>query len=337
MARIRADEETENSMAPRDVRAARDVGVGEHVIEVRGLVKRYPDITAVDGIDFDVNRGEVFSLLGPNGAGKTTTVEILEGLRDPTAGQARVLGEDVRSGYRRIRERVGVLPQDFEPFDRLRPREAVGYWASLFDHAVSEEDVASIIETVGLADRANTFALNLSGGEKRRLGIAMALVGQPELLFLDEPTTGLDPGARRELWTLIGDLKRKGRTILLTTHYLDEAEQLADDVAIMNHGKIVAHGSPSALISQFGGGTTIVLAGAGRGGYEALVARGIVAELRGIDVLVHVPMASQVRPMLAKLASIEIPLTEIFTKRSTLEDVFLKLVGARMEEGVLAA
>src|SRR2546426_225152 len=236
-------------MAPRDVAAARVAGVSEHVIEVRGLVKRYPDITAVDGIDFDVNRGEVFSLLGPNGAGKTTTVEILEGLRDPTAGEARVLGEDVRSGYRRIRERVGVLPQDFEPFDRLRPREAVADWAHLFD----------------------------------------------------------------------------------------EAEQLADDVAILNHGKIVAHGSPSALISQFGEGTTVVLAGAGRGGYEALVARGIAAQLHGVDVLVHVPTAGQVRPMLANLASIEIPLTEIYTKRSTLEDVFLKLVGARMEEGVLAA
>src|SRR5213083_2798997 len=168
-------------MAPRDVAAPRVVGVAERVIEVRGLVKRYPDITAVDGVDFDVNRGEVFSLLGPNGAGKTTTVEILEGLRDPTAGEARVLGQDVRSGYRRVRERVGVLPQDFEPFDRLRPREAVGYWARLFDHAVSDEDVAKIIETVGLTDRANTSALNLSGGEKRRLGIAMALVGQPDL------------------------------------------------------------------------------------------------------------------------------------------------------------
>src|SRR2546426_956258 len=238
-------------MAPRDVRAAREAGVGEHVIEVRGLVKPYSDVTA--------------------------------------------------------------------------------------DHAVSDQDVANIIETVGLADRASTFALNLSGGEKRRLGIAMALVGQPELLFLDEPTTGLDPGARRELWTLIGDLKRKGRTILLTTHYLDEAEQLADDVAIMNHGKIVAHGSPSALISQFGGGTTIVLAGAGRGGSDALVAPGIAAALHGDGVLLHVPVAGQARPMLAELAATEIHLSEIYTKRSTLEDVFLKLVGARMEEGVLAA
>src|SRR5437899_4548563 len=255
-------------MASRDVGPSRVVGVGEHVIEVRGLVKRYPEIPGVDAVDFDVNRGEVFSLLGPNGAGKTTTVEILEGLRDPTAGEARVLGQDVRSGYRRIRERVGVVPQDFEPFDRLRPREAVTYWARLFDHPLSEHEVAGLIDTVGLTNRADAVALNLSGGEKRRLGIAMALVGEPELLFLDEPTTGLDPGARRGLWTLLGELKRKGRTILLTTHYLDEAEQLADDVAILNHGKIVARGSPSALISQYGGGTTVVLAGAGRGGSE---------------------------------------------------------------------
>src|SRR3989441_6361723 len=167
MARIRADEETENSMAPRDVRAAREAGVGDHVIEVRGLMKRYPDITAVDGIDFDVNRGEVFSLLGPNGAGKTTTVEILEGLRDPTAGEARVLGGDVRPRYRRIRERVGGLPQGFEPFHRLRPREAVAYWAHLFDHEVSERDVANIIETVGLTNPPNAGGLNLSGGGKR--------------------------------------------------------------------------------------------------------------------------------------------------------------------------
>src|SRR5213596_3852040 len=324
-------------MAPRDVRAAREAGVGEHVIEVRGLVKRYPDITAVDGIDLDVNRGEVFSLLGPNGAGKTTTVEILEGLRDPTAGEARVLGEDVRSGYRRIRERVGVLPQDFEPFDRLRPREAVAYWAHLFDHAVSEAEVASIIDTVGLADRANTFALNLSGGEKRRLGIAMSLVGRPALVFLDEPTTGLDPGARRELWALIRQLKKEGTTILLTTHYLDEAEQLADDVAIMNHGKIVARGSPAELIAQYGQGHSIVLAGAGEEGLKAVRARGVTAELQGVDVVVQVPLASDMRRMLEKLASIDTPLNEIYTRRASLEDVFLNLVGARMQEGVLAA
>jgi len=310
---------------------------GEPVIEVRDLAKHYADIKAVDGIDFEVQRGQMFSLLGPNGAGKTTTIEILEGLRDPTSGEAKVLGTDVRRGYRKVRDRVGVLPQDFEPFDRLRPREAVAYWAQLFDRTLEKDEVAKLIETVGLASRADTFALNLSGGEKRRLGIAMSLVGHPELVFLDEPTTGLDPGARRELWELIRQLKREGTTILLTTHYLDEAEQLADDVAIMNHGKIVARGSPSDLITRFGGGSVIVLAGAGDVGYEAVRARGIAAELRGFDVYVHVPQAGDVRRMLEKLASIDMTLTEIYTKRASLEDVFLKVVGARMQEGVLAA
>jgi len=311
--------------------------MAEAVIDVRGLTKHYADIKAVDGISFDVHKGEIFSLLGPNGAGKTTTVEILEGLRDPTSGEARVLGVDVRSSYRKIRDRVGVLPQDFEPFDRLRPREAVAYWAQLFDRTLGTDEVANLIRTVGLADRAETLAMNLSGGEKRRLGIAMSLVGRPEVVFLDEPTTGLDPGARRELWGLIRQLKREGTTILLTTHYLDEAEQLADDVAIMNHGKIVAHGSPAELIAQYGGGSTIVLAGAGEEGLRAVRARGITAELKGPDVVVQVPVAGDMRRMLEKLASIDTPLNEIYTRRSSLEDVFLNLVGARMQEGVLAA
>ncbi len=305
-------------------------------IEVKGLRKEYPDIKAVDGIDFDVRSGQIFSLLGPNGAGKTTTVEILEGLRDPSAGTARVFGADVTKDYRKIRDRVGVLPQDFEPFDRLRPREAVGYWATLFDHRLDDAKSAKVIAMVGLTSRADTYGLNLSGGEKRRLGIAMALVGEPDLVFLDEPTTGLDPSARRELWNVIRDLKAAGKTVLLTTHYLDEAEQLADDVAIMNKGKIVARGSPNDLIEQYGHGTTIVLAGAGQEGYEALQARGITATVENGNVLVHVDDLTQVRWTLSKLASIEMPLKEIYTRRPTLEDVFLRLVGARMKEGVLA-
>ncbi len=306
-------------------------------IEVKGLRKEYPDIKAVDGIDFDVRVGQIFSLLGPNGAGKTTTVEILEGLRDPSSGTAKVFGADVTRDYRRIRERVGVLPQDFEPFDRLKPREAVGYWAKLFDRDLPAEAIAKVITTVGLTSRAETQALNLSGGEKRRLGIAMALVSDPDLIFLDEPTTGLDPSARRELWGVIRSLKAAGKTVLLTTHYLDEAEQLADDVAIMNKGKIVARGAPEELIDRFGHGTTIVLAGAGREGYNALQMRGIAATQENGNVLVHVDDTSQVRWTLAKLASIEMPLKEIYTRRPTLEDVFLRLVGARMKEGELAS
>ncbi len=308
----------------------------ELAIQVKGLRKEYSDIKAVDGIDFEVRSGQIFSLLGPNGAGKTTTVEILEGLRNPTAGTAQVFGTDVTRDYRRIRERVGVLPQDFEPFDRLKPSEAVEYWSSLFDHRMSAKDIARVIDTVGLTSRAATQAINLSGGEKRRLGIAMALVGNPDLVFLDEPTTGLDPAARRELWGLIRSLQSEGKTVLLTTHYLDEAEQLADDVAIMNLGKIVARGSPEQLISRYGGGTTIVLAGAGQAGHDALEARGIHAAMENGNVLVHVDDPSLVRWTLAKVAAIEMPLREIYTRRPTLEDVFLKLIGARMKEGELA-
>ena len=305
-------------------------------IEVKGLRKEYPDIKAVDGIDFDVRSGQIFSLLGPNGAGKTTTVEILEGLRDPTAGHARVFGADVTKDYRKIRERVGVLPQDFEPFDRLSPTEAVGYWATLFNRDLEAKDIAKVIKTVGLTPRAKTQAIHLSGGEKRRLGIAMALVGNPDLIFLDEPTTGLDPSARRELWGVIRSLKAAGKTVLLTTHYLDEAEQLADDVAIMNKGKIVARGSPEELIDRFGHGTTIVLAGAGQEGLDTLQARGIAATRENGNVLVHVDDIAQVRWTIAKLASIDMPMREIYTRRPSLEDVFLRLVGARMKEGVLA-
>ena len=311
--------------------------MGEVVIEVRGLTKHYPDTKAVDGIDFEVRAGEIFSLLGPNGAGKTTTVEILEGLRDPTGGEARVFGVDVRTGYAKIRDRVGVLPQDFEPFDRLKPREAVAYWAALFDRTLSKKEVADVLERVGLTSRADAQSMTLSGGEKRRLGIAMSLVGDPDLVFLDEPTTGLDPSARRDLWGLVRGLKAAGKTVVLTTHYLDEAEQLADDVAIMNKGKIVLRGTPEELISRHGGGTTIVLAGAGAHGQEALTARGIPATLENGNVLVHVATPGEVRTMLATVAAVDIAVTEIYTKRATLEDVFLKVVGARMAEGELAA
>ena len=310
--------------------------MAETVIEVRGLTKLYPDVKAVDGIDFAVHAGEIFSLLGPNGAGKTTCVEILEGLRDPTGGEARVLGVDVRTDYRKIRERVGVLPQDFEPFDRLRPTEAVAYWAALFNRRITKVEVAALIETVGLTARAKSQAMYLSGGEKRRLGIALALVGKPDLVFLDEPTTGLDPGARRDLWALIRGLKQMGKTVILTTHYLDEAEQLADHVAIMNKGKIVARGTPDELIRDHGQGTRIVLAGAGAAGQRALTARGIESSLENGNVIVRVSAASEMRGMLAKLAAIDVPLTEIFTQRDTLEEVFLHVVGARMREGVLA-
>jgi len=306
------------------------------VIETHALVKTYGEINAVDHLDLSVAKGTIFSLLGPNGAGKTTTVEILEGLRRPTSGTARVLGHDVTKDYGDIRHRVGVLPQDFEPFDRLTPTEAVVYWGAMFKKRITRKDALRHLEEVSLKERAGVQGLRLSGGEKRKLGIAMSLVGEPELLFLDEPTTGLDPKARRDLWGLIRHLRSEGRTVLLTTHYLDEAEQLADDVLIMHKGKAVAEGAPEELVRRNAGMTTIVMRGAGQDGLHELQRRGISAQIEPDgDVLVQVANPEEMRLVLAKLASIQLRLKDMYTKRGTLEDVFLRLVGAKMEEGVL--
>ncbi len=305
------------------------------VIQVDELTKVYPGTRAVDGIDFDVKGGQVFSLLGPNGAGKTTTVEILEGLRTATGGTALVFDADVSKEYGRIRKRVGVLPQEFEPFDRLTPVEAVQYWGRLFDRNPTREDARDLLDAVNLLGRAKVQGMKLSGGEKRKLGIAMALVGEPELLFLDEPTTGLDPKARRDLWGLVRKIEEEGRTVFLTTHYLDEAEQLADSVAIMHKGKIAARGSPQELVATHGARTTIVLGGAGEAGLAEVTRKGIPATLDHGDVLVKVADPSQMKAVLGKLAALDVPLKDMYTRRGTLEDVFLSLVGAKMDEGVL--
>lgn len=306
------------------------------VVQVKDLVKTYPpDIRAVDGVTFSIPKGKVFSILGPNGAGKTTTIEIVEGLRTPTSGEVTVLGADIGRGYGAIRGRVGVLPQNFEPFDLLSPFEAVSYWADLFEVRLAKKDILDVLESVGLTERKKVMSRNLSGGEKRKLGIALSMVNDPELLFLDEPTTGLDPRARRDLWKLIEDTRKKGTTIVLTTHYLDEAEKLADHVAIMHKGKIIADGSPEELVTRHGKKTAIVLVGAGQEGLKALTRRGIKATEVDGDVVVSVDDPAELRWTFAKLSSIEVPYKEMYTRRETLEDVFLSLIGTRMEEGVL--
>lgn len=225
-------------------------------IEVVSLKKHYGQLQAVDDISFSVQQGEVFSLLGPNGAGKTTTVEILEGLRERDTGDVRVLGMDPwKEGYT-LHKRIGVIPQGFRFFDKSTPLEAVRYYSELFD---VEVDAEAIIKEVILQDSKNTIFENLSGGQKQKVGLALALVNNPELLFLDEPTTGLDPQARRTMWEVIRSLKLKGRSILLTTHYLEEAQILADKVAIMNKGKIIAAGTPMELIDEYGSGKRQVM------------------------------------------------------------------------------
>lgn len=308
----------------------------EMVVEVSDLRKEYPpDIKAVDGVSLSIRAGQIFSMLGPNGAGKTTTVEILEGLRSPTSGSARIFGVDVTKDYSSIRDRVGILPQNFEPFDELKPWEALEYWAGLYDRKLSKKENSDLLAQVSLSDRRNSISKKLSGGEKRKLGIALSLINDPELLFLDEPTTGLDPKARRDIWRLIDDISRKGTTVFLTTHYLDEAEKLADEVAILHKGKIVARGSPQELVARHGKMTVVVLSGAGSDALREIRRRGIEATEEDGDVLVPVKDPSEMRVVFQKLSGIELHVKDMYTRRQTLEDVFLDLIGSKMEEGVL--
>ena len=222
--------------------------VTEYVIEVDKLTKRYGDLLAVNDISFTVNKGEVFALLGPNGAGKTTTVEIIDTIRTPTSGKVTLLGMDVTKNKHDIVHRIGVLPQGFSSFDRITVRETLQYYSRLFSGMKS--DVDGLIELVNLKDKAKEQYKNLSGGLRQRLGIAIALVNNPEVVFLDEPTTGLDPRARREVWEVLQGLKKKGKTVILTTHYMEEAELLADTVAIISKGEIIAMGPPGELIKN---------------------------------------------------------------------------------------
>jgi ABC-2 type transport system ATP-binding protein len=302
-------------------------------IKVEALNKTYGDVRAVDGISFSVRFGEVFSLLGHNGAGKTTTVEILEGLRNPTSGSARILGVDVTNGYGKIRDRVGVLPQDFEPFENLRPIEAVEYWGALYGLKMSRMDCHDLLLRVDLAHRENALSKHLSGGEKRKLGIALAMVNRPKVLFLDEPTTGLDPKARRDLWDLISGLRRDGTTIFLTTHYLDEAEALSDHIAIMNRGRIVAEGSPREIIQRFGRSATVTLFGAGQRGLEEMRRQGVDAILQDEDIVVSVTDPSKIEGWFASLSEAGVAVKDLSIKRDTLEDVFLSLISTKKAGG----
>src|SRR3954454_13942664 len=217
---------------------------GQPAIEVRGLRKSYGDVEAVCGIDFRVERGEVYGLLGPNGAGKTTTVEILEGYRERGAGEVSVLGLDPGRRARELRERVGIVLQQTGIYSHIRVREALAHFAGMYPHP---RDVDEVVALIGLEGKEAVKARELSGGQLRRLDFGLALVGDPELIFLDEPTTGFDPAARRNAWATIRSLRDLGKTILLTTHYLDEAQSLADRVAIIKGGSILAAGAPREL------------------------------------------------------------------------------------------
>jgi len=284
-------------------------------IVVAGLHKAYGEHEAVRGVDFTVRRGEVFGLLGPNGAGKTTTVEILEGYRTRTAGDVSVLGHDPALRELELRRRVGIVLQSVGMYRHVKVREAVAHWARLYP---APRDVADVITLVGLDEKADALTRTLSGGQLRRLDLALALVGDPELIFLDEPTTGFDPAARRAAWDAISGLRDLGKTIVLTTHYLDEAQALADRVAIIKDGRILAIGAPSEL----GAGTATRARVTWRDEHGELQSREVDDPTRLVYELTSAALArgEQVR--------------ELTVTRPSLEDVYLELTAEPPREAL---
>jgi ABC-2 type transport system ATP-binding protein len=295
-------------------------------ITVEHLVRRYGDRTVVDDLNFEVRRGEVFALLGPNGAGKTTTVEILEGYRPPSDGQVRVLGLNPMSDARQLQPRIGVMLQDGGVAPSMRPLEALQLFASFF---AAPADPRQLLHLVGLEDAAQTRYRALSGGQKQRLSLGLALVGRPELVFLDEPTAGMDPQARRATWEIVRSLKRNGVTVLLTTHFMEEAEYLADRVAIIDHGRLVALDAPSAL-GQAGGPPDELRFKAEAGlpitDLSVRLAGRVVTEARPGEYCVEgIVGPTLVAAVTSWLAERDALLVELHVGRQSLEDVFLRL------------
>jgi ABC-2 type transport system ATP-binding protein len=299
-------------------------------IEVTSLKKYYGDIKAVDGISFTVNEGEIFALLGPNGAGKTTAIEILEGLRKKDDGTAKVLGLDPWKNGSELHKKIGVIPQEFTFFEKASPREAIKYYADLFGVTV---DVNEILRDVLLEDSAKNLFENLSGGQKQKMGLALSLVNSPDLLFLDEPTTGLDPNARRAIWEVIRGLKKKGKTVILTTHYLEEAQQLSDRVAIMDHGRIVAMGTSDEIIEQHGSGERLEIHGSEKLAAYIKANTELKVEYNGAG-LISIRLNKKIDALAALAAAEQSGLDwgEIQTRRDSLDDVFVKLVSGAVDE-----
>ncbi|MDV3278476.1 MAG: ABC transporter ATP-binding protein [Nitrososphaerales archaeon] len=304
--------------------------MAEPAVTVQNLVKRYGDTVAVDGVSFEVQRGEIFALLGPNGAGKTTTVEVLECIRPLTAGRVRVLGHDISdgSGVQALKSRMGVLPQDFRTLDRLTVRENLEFFAGMYrKHA----EIDNLLELLEIKDKAKVRFGNLSGGLKQRVGVAAALVNDPELIFLDEPTTGLDPEVRRATWKVIEDLKAKGKTIILTTHYMEEAENLADRIGIMVKGKIAGLDTPSNLVKTYSGGKSVVFRNGGEATFGTLRRFFDTVSMEGSDVILPIEESRDIQVALTALMDRGLQV-DMALKSGTIEDVFLKLSGFRMTE-----
>jgi ABC-2 type transport system ATP-binding protein len=300
-------------------------------IAVKGLRKSYGEHEAVRGIDFEVAPGEVFGFLGPNGAGKTTTIEILEGYRPRSAGEVSVLGADPARPSREWRNRVGLVLQECELEPMLTVRETMALFARLY---ASPRPIAETIELVGLGAKRDARVGSLSGGQKRRLDVGIGIVGDPDLVFLDEPTTGFDPTARREAWKMIEGLKELGKTVFLTTHYMDEAQRLADRVAILREGRIVAQGPPGEIGGRLGRRTAIRFAPSGKLGPEEISSRlGVAVEPSGDHLLIESERPQEdLHRLLSLAAERGVGLADLEVGRPSLEDIFIELTAEEEEE-----
>ena len=301
-------------------------------IRCRGLAKAYGDVRAVDGLDLDVARGECFGLLGPNGAGKTTTVEVLEGLTERDAGEVELLGTTWERDARRLRERLGISLQETQLYDKLTVEETLLLFRSFYGTGRPPGDV---LRQLSLEEKARSRVGKLSGGQKQRLAVACALVGDPELLFLDEPTTGLDPQSRRQLWDQVVAFKRAGGTVLLTTHYMDEAEKLCDRIAIVDHGKVIALGTPAELIARLHAPNVVEFTS------DPALGPGPLAALPGVSevhrdgarwALAAASLAETVPALLCAVEGAGARLVHLSTHRATLEDLFVSLTGRHLRD-----
>jgi ABC-2 type transport system ATP-binding protein len=302
------------------------------ILEVENLVKHYGDVQAVRGVSFSVHEGEVFGLLGPNGAGKTTTVEILEGLRDPDGGRVRVCGYDPQVSPNELKHEIGAALQSTSLPDKLRVMEALRLFASFYKH---RRDPEELLKRFGLEEKRNTFYSKLSGGQKQRLALAMALVNNPRVLFFDEPTAGLDPQVRREIYDIIEELRRDKKTILMTTHYIEEAERLCDRVAIVDHGQVIALGSPRELKQRSGNNTRIEVKLAKAASNGTLRSLEGVADARqvGDTYVLHTQRPPQTIVSLVKhLEADGNELVSLEIASPSLEDVFIEMTGRRLRD-----
>jgi ABC-2 type transport system ATP-binding protein len=309
----------------------------KRALACRGLVKKYGDVVAVSGLDLEVRSGECFGMLGPNGAGKTTTVEIFEGLREPDAGEVEVLGDRWRGDGLSLRARLGIQLQETKFPEKLAVSEVLTLFRSFYPRGIG---VAEVLALVGLEEKAGGHVRTLSGGQKQRLSLGCALVGDPELLFLDEPTTGLDPQSRRQTWEIVESLKARGRTVLITTHYMEEAARLCDRVAVVDHGKVIALGTPRELIASLGAEHVIEFAVAddSTAAVDDRTLRTLpsvedVARDGGSWRLTVREVHRAVPALLAALSERGAEPTQLTTHHATLEDVFMALTGRRLRDG----